>query len=176
MERSEIRGDIDASRQSRIALRSIRATHLIALAKNAFCESFPRVLIDFRLRSHRAPKPLRSNVSRQQSRCFNDLQGQHVANSATAFDNLLCIVLKEKIPLSKGRPPEANRRVERVRCSRADLQSALGRLGYQPPGMTTGMRGASLDWDRRRRVTPVQTKSQEAWPKAEPLGWNNSLR
>ena len=25
----------------------------------------------------------------------------------------------------------------------------------------------SLDWDRRRRVTPVQTKSQEAWPEAD---------
>ena len=34
----------------------------------------------------------------------------------------------------------------------------------------------SLDWDRRRRVTPVQTASQEAWPEAEPLGWNDSLR
>src|SRR5580658_5961197 len=44
------------------------------------------------------------------------------------------------------------------------------------PGITTGVGGASLDWDRRRRVTPVQTASQEAWPEAEPLGWNNSLR
>src|ERR1700693_4792201 len=34
----------------------------------------------------------------------------------------------------------------------------------------TGMGGASLDWDRRRQVTPVQTKSQEAWPEAEPWG------
>src|SRR5260370_10956102 len=34
----------------------------------------------------------------------------------------------------------------------------------------------SLDWDGRRRVTPVQTTSPEAWPEAEPLGWNNSLR
>jgi hypothetical protein len=59
---------------------------------------------------------------------------------------------------------------ERGRCPRAALQAALGRLGYQPPGMMTGMGGASLDWDRRRRVTPVQTKSQEAWPEAEPLG------
>ena len=25
----------------------------------------------------------------------------------------------------------------------------------------------SLDWDRRRRVTPVQTASQEAWPEAD---------
>src|ERR1700720_1024600 len=46
----------------------------------------------------------------------------------------------------------------------------------QSPGITTGVGGASLDWDRRRRVTPVQTTSQEAWPEAEPLGWNNSLR
>ena len=45
-----------------------------------------------------------------------------------------------------------------------------GRLGHQPPGIMTGVGGASLDWDRRRRVTPVQTKSQEAWPEAEPLG------
>ncbi len=28
----------------------------------------------------------------------------------------------------------------------------------------------SLDWDRRRRVTPVETASQEAWPGAEPWG------
>jgi hypothetical protein len=35
------------------------------------------------------------------------------------------------------------------------------------PGIMTGVGGASLDWDRRRRVTPVQTKSQEAWPEAD---------
>jgi hypothetical protein len=75
MERSEIRGGIDVSRQSRITLRSIRATHLNGLAKIASCESFPRLLIDFRFRPHRVSKPLRSNVSRQQSRRFNDLQG-----------------------------------------------------------------------------------------------------
>ena len=51
-----------------------------------------------------------------------------------------------------------------------------GGLGIMSPGITTGVGGASLDWDRRRRVTPVQTASQEAWPEAEPLGWNNSLR
>jgi hypothetical protein len=51
-----------------------------------------------------------------------------------------------------------------------------GGLGIMSPGIMTGVGGASLDWDRRRRVTPVQTKSQEAWPEAEPLGWNNSLR
>src|ERR1700722_18266939 len=27
-----------------------------------------------------------------------------------------------------------------------------------------------LDWDRRRRVAPGETTSQEAWPEAEPLG------
>jgi hypothetical protein len=75
-----------------------------------------------------------------------------------------------KISLTKGRLPEACREVERVRCPRADLQSAPGRLGYQSPGIMTGAGGASLDWDRRRRVTPVQTTSQEAWPEAEPLG------
>jgi hypothetical protein len=37
------------------------------------------------------------------------------------------MVLKEKIPLTKGRLPEASREVERVRCPRADLQSAPGR-------------------------------------------------
>ena len=35
------------------------------------------------------------------------------------------------------------------------------------PGIMTGVGGASLDWDRRRRVTPVQTASQEAWPEAD---------
>ena len=59
---------------------------------------------------------------------------------------------------------------ERGRCPRAALQPAPGRLGYQSPAITTGAGGASLDWDRRRRVTPVQTASQEAWPEAEPLG------
>jgi hypothetical protein len=34
------------------------------------------------------------------------------------------------IALTKGRLPEASREVERVRCPRADLQSAPGRLGY----------------------------------------------
>src|SRR5579862_7883206 len=42
-----------------------------------------------------------------------------------------------------------------------------GGLGIMSPGITTGVGGASLDWDRRRRVTPVQTASQEAWPEAD---------
>src|ERR1700676_3624012 len=56
---------------------------------------------------------------------------------------------------------------ERGRCPRVGLQPAPGRLGYQSPGTMTGAGGASLDWDRRRRVTPVQTTSQEAWPEAD---------
>jgi hypothetical protein len=121
MERSEIRGGIDASRQSRITLRSIRATHLIALAKIAFCESFPMFLIDFRFRSPRVSTPLRSNASRQQIRRFNDLQGLTSPHFTTAFDNRRDIVLKANIPLTKGRLPEACREVERLRCPRADL-------------------------------------------------------
>jgi hypothetical protein len=85
---------------------------------------------------------LRSNVSRQQRRCFDDLQEQRVPNLATAFDNRRGIVLKAGISLTKGRLPEACREVERVRCPRADLQSAPGRLGYQSPGIMTGMGGA----------------------------------
>jgi hypothetical protein len=138
--------------------------------KNRILANLFRRQIDFRLRPYYLSKPLRSNVSRQQSCCFNDLQGLTSSNSATAFDNRRRIVLKTKIPLTKGRLPEASREVERVRFPRADLQSAPGRFGYQPPGMMTGMGGASLDWDRRRRVTPAQTTSQEAWPEAEPLG------
>jgi hypothetical protein len=69
---------------------------LIAHAKIDFCESFPRIQIDFRSLSHRVSKPLRSNVSRQQSRRFNDLQGATSLNSATAFDNRRRIRLKAK--------------------------------------------------------------------------------
>ena len=141
MERGEIRGGIDASRQSRITLRSIRATSLNTRARIASLRIFAAV-IDFWLRSQRVSTPIRSNVSRQQRRRFNDLQGRCVPNSATAFDNRPRMVLKEKIPLTKGRLPEACREVERVRCSRADLQSAPGRFGYQSPGMMTGVGGA----------------------------------
>jgi hypothetical protein len=126
MERSEIRGGIYASRQSRITLRSMRATHLKDRAKIGSLRIFAAV-IDFRCRSSRVSAPLRSNVSRQQSRYFNDLQEQRVPNSATAFDNRRCIGLKAKILLTKGRLPEACREVEWVRYPRADLQSAPGR-------------------------------------------------
>ena len=137
---SKIRDGIDASRQSRITLRSIRATHL-KIGKNRILANSAAVN-DFRLRAHHVSKPLRSNVSRQQSRYFNDLQGHCVPHSSAAFDIRRRILLKRKILLTKGRLPEACREVERVRCSRADLQSAPGRLGYQSPGIMTGMGGA----------------------------------
>ena len=99
MERSEIRGGIDASWQSRITLRSIRATYLKDRAKIASLRIFATV-IDFRFRSHRAAAPLRFDVSRQQGRRFNDLQGVCVPTSVTAFDNRRRIGLKRKILLT----------------------------------------------------------------------------
>jgi hypothetical protein len=58
------------------------------------------------------------------------------------LDNSLYLSYELGIPLTKGRLPEASREVERVRCSRADLQSAPGRFGYQSPGTMTGAGGA----------------------------------
>ena len=47
--------------------------------------------------------------------------------------------------------------------ARGRICSSLpGGLGIMSPGIMTGVGGASLDWDRRWRVTPVQTASQEA--------------
>jgi len=166
MERSEIRGGIDASRQSRITLRYA----FDCSCKKRLLRIFSAVSDRFSILVASCIEAVAIQCFTQQSRCFNGLQCLTSPNSATAFDNRRRIVLKEKIPLTKGRLPEASREVERVRCPRADLQSAPGRLGYQPPGIMTGVGGASLDWDRRRRVTPVQTASQEAWPEAESLG------
>jgi hypothetical protein len=98
------------------------------------------------------------------------LAGEALDDVAFLLTYVTISITSRFIPFSEGRLPEASRKVERVRCPRVVLHAALGRLGYQPPGMTTGMGGASLDWDRRRRVTPVRTTSQEAWPEAEPLG------
>jgi hypothetical protein len=143
---------------------------LIDRAKIASLRIFA-VVIDFWLRSHYLSKPLRANVSRQQSRCFNDLRCLTSPASATAFDNRRRIVLKAKIPLSKGRLPEACREVEWVRFPRADLQSAPGRLWASCPPVLWPVRGVlPLGWDRKARVTPVPTTSQETWPGAEPRG------
>jgi len=49
MERGEIRGGIDASRQSRIALRSIQAT-LAAYRHGRTCSGHPRLWFDAHLK------------------------------------------------------------------------------------------------------------------------------
>src|SRR5271168_2582574 len=67
----------------------------------------------------------------------------------------------------EGDFPEAGR----VRCPRMGPSTLFpGGLGIMSSGIMTGAGGASLGWDRRRRVTPVQTTSQETWPEAEPWG------
>jgi hypothetical protein len=159
VERSETRErHLSRACLRRITLRSIRATHLKDRAKIAFCESFPRSLIDFRFRSYRVSKPLRPDVSRQQSRCFNDLQGSRVPNSGTAFDNRRCFRLKEKIPLTKGRLPEASREVERVRFPRADLHSAPGRLRTPSGRHDDRPARSALDWDRWKTGNARQSR------------------
>src|ERR1700721_2742773 len=52
------------------------------------------------------------------------------------------------------------------------LATALpGRLWASCSPALRPVRGVlPLDWDRRHRVTPGETTSQEAWPEAEPLG------
>ena len=61
--------------------------------------------------------------------------------------------------------------MERVRFPRADLQSAPGRLRASCPPVLWPVRGVlPLGWDRKARVTPVPTTSQETWPGAEPRG------
>src|ERR1700722_14356018 len=102
MERSEIRGGLRGQiLKSRIALRSIRATHLKDRAKIASLRIFAAV-IDFRCRSHYLSKPLLSNVSRQQTRLFNDLRCLTSPASAAAFDNRRRIGLKAKYLALEG--------------------------------------------------------------------------
>src|SRR5580658_669713 len=51
------------------------------------------------------------------------------------------------------------------------VTSVLGRLWASCSPASRPVRGVlPLDWDRRRRVMPGETTSQEAWPEAEPLG------
>ena len=60
---------------------------------------------------------------------------------------------------------------ERERCPRAGLRPVLGRLRASfTPVLRPVREVLSLDWDRRRRVTPAGSKSQEAWPGVEPAG------
>ena len=108
------------------------------------CKSFPRFQIDFRLRSHRVSKPLRSNVSRQQGRCINDLQGLTSSNSATAFDIRPYIRLKPKHLAHRrahsGCDPEGG-----VRAVPAGGLANRSRAasGIMSAGITAGARGAA---------------------------------
>jgi hypothetical protein len=43
-------------------------------------------------------------------------------------------------------------------------------LGIMPAGNKAGAGVCSLDWDRKWRVTPACTESQDAWPEAESGG------
>ena len=76
-----------------------------------------------------------------------------------------------RISLIEGRFLGASYKAERVRRLRADLQPAPGRLRASfTPVLRPVREMQSLDWDRKGRVTPAWTASQEAWPGAEPRG------
>ena len=61
-----------------------------------------------------------------------------------------------KISLIEGRIPDAICNVERVRCFRADSQSAPERLRASFPSVLRPRREVlSLHWDRLERVTPA---------------------
>src|SRR6202034_1772385 len=60
---------------------------------------------------------------------------------------------------------------ERVRWPRAGGYGPFpGRLGHHACRYYGRRVRCSLDWDRRRRATPVQTASQEAWPALRQRG------
>jgi hypothetical protein len=129
-------------------------------------------LVDFLLRAHRLSTSLRSNVSRQQSRCFNDLQCLTPPTSATAFDNRRRISLKAKYLALEGHLREgAFESGARAVPAGGTTHSAPGRLRASCPPALRPVRGVlPLGWDRRGRVTLAGTKSQETWPGAEPRG------
>jgi hypothetical protein len=68
--------------------------------------------------------------------------------------------LPNQIPLAKdfGR---RHRPMERVRFPRARARHLRSRAasGQRPAGTMTGLRGASLDWDRKERVAPVEQRA-----------------
>ena len=66
---------------------------------------------------------------------------------------------------SKGHIPGATLKVERVRCLRADSQSAPGRSGHRPRrywGRRAGARGASLKRAAKAPVTPAHSIARSA--------------
>jgi hypothetical protein len=100
-----------------------------------------------------------------------DSRGACLSHRDKCLDTGNIFSYKMKIPLTKGRLPEASSEVEWVRFLRADLQSAPGQLRASCPPVLWPVRGVlPLGWDRKARVTPVRTTSQETWPGAEPRG------
>src|SRR5580700_6459726 len=85
---------------------------------------------------------MQASPHRHNRRCFKSLRASRESLFARALDASPSCSSNQNISLTKGRLPEACREVGRVRCPRADLQSAPGRLGYQSPGTMTGMGGA----------------------------------
>jgi hypothetical protein len=88
-------------------------------------------------------------------------------------------ILLTPVTISVTSPPSRSRRdlregtfeSERERSPRAGLRPASGRLRASfTPVLRPVREVLSLDWDRRRRVTPAGSKSQEAWPGVEPAG------
>ncbi len=81
------------------------------------------------------------------------------------------IVTLPSISFTEGPFARVLSKVERGRSPRADLQPAPGRLRVSfTPVLRPVREMQSLDWDRRRRVTPARATSQEAWPGVEPAG------
>ena len=105
VERSEIRErHLNRRCKSRISLRSIRATCLHARAKNASCESFPRILIDFgfgRIVCRRRCDPTfhgnKAAISTTYKDTASPIRRPHV-------DKRLYLSYTVKIPLSRRTP------------------------------------------------------------------------
>src|SRR5271167_1856984 len=92
---------------------------------------------------------------------FRDIPLTHVTISVTS----------STISFTEGPFARVLSKVERERSPRAALRPAPGRLRASfTPVLRPVREVQSLDWDRKGRVTPAWTASQEAWPGAEPGG------
>jgi hypothetical protein len=94
-----------------------------------------------------------------------------VTTSVTTLDKRHRRNRKHAARFREGCFPDAILKVERARFPRAVSQTAPGRLRASfTPVLRPVREVLSLDWDRRRRVTPAGSASQEAWPGVEPVG------
>ncbi len=87
--------------------------------------------------------------------------------SHASGDHLLTFV-SVSITLSESCPPKDVGRVtpadgaRAVPAGRGSSPPLPGGLGIMSAGTTTGARGASLDWDRKERVTPAERREVSA--------------